>query len=119
MQWSENAIYMVDLTAERVKLERVMDQKCHKMGLNKTKYIRVLMNHYKLKSIIEENIDDYKKHFIILLSCRDPSQEFFNLSTTVLRTSLLDTDIDTIHRTCINKHMKTINTVYSKLLKML
>lgn len=51
---------MVDLTVERVKLERVMDQKCHKMGLNKTKYIRVLVNHYKLKSIIEENIDDYK-----------------------------------------------------------
>lgn len=60
MQWSENSICMVDLTAERVKLERVMDQKCHKMGLNKTKYIRVLVNHYKLKSIVEENIDDYK-----------------------------------------------------------
>lgn len=56
-------------------------------------------------------------HNIIILS-RSVSR-IFNLSTTVLRTKLLDTDIDTIHRTCINKHMKTINTLYSKLLKML
>lgn len=50
----EREYLLVDLTAERVKLERVMDQKCHKMGLNKTKYIRVLVNHYNLKSIIEK-----------------------------------------------------------------